>query len=72
MKKKSFLVIAIAVITIAVCGNNKTKSAPGTGDSSVNITTPPDKSAATNPSVADTTYSKNNADSVKKDSSKIK
>ncbi|HMC86533.1 MAG TPA: hypothetical protein VKI61_13490 [Chitinophagaceae bacterium] len=56
--------IALAVITFAVCGNNKTGS--------VNITTPPDNNATANPSVADTTYSKNNADSVKKDFSKMK
>jgi len=72
--KKVFLMIAVATTTIvfASCGNNSAGSGTGTGDSSANVTKPPDNSSATNPSLADTAYSKNNADTTKKDSSKVK
>jgi hypothetical protein len=73
MKKLHLLlIVAIASITFAACGNNNTGSGASTTDSSANVTKPATNSDATNPSVADTAYSKNNADTTRKDSSSIK
>ncbi len=71
--KKIFLVLSIAAASLyfGACGNNSAGSKSAT-DSSANVTNPPDNSSATNPSVADTAYSKNYADTTKKDSSKVK
>ncbi len=72
--KKLFLMTAIAGASFffAACGNNSADANKITGDSSANVVKPSDNSSATNPSVADTAYSNNNADTLKKDSSKMK
>ncbi|MEP6747878.1 MAG: hypothetical protein ABJB86_09130 [Bacteroidota bacterium] len=73
MKKLQFLAtVAVTVIVLSSCGNNNAGSSSGTADSSANVTKPPDNNDATNPSLADTAYSKNNADTLKNDSSKMK
>jgi hypothetical protein len=63
--------VAATALCFAARGNNSTSS-KNTIDSSANVTNPPDNSSATNPSLADTAYSKNYADTTKKDSSKMK
>lgn len=73
MKKLCFiLMVAATAISFAACGNNSAGSGTGTADSSANVTKPADNNSATNPSLADTNYSKNNADTLRKDSSKMK
>jgi hypothetical protein len=71
--KKLFLLLTIAltVIIFEACGHNSAKSGVGNGDSSANAVKPASNSDATNPSLADTGYSKNYADTTKQDSSKM-
>ena len=79
MKQLNFIAaIAISTIVLTSCGDNNGGSATGTDttktDSSAAIIPPPDNSSATNPSLADTAFSKNDSakDGMKKDSSKMK
>lgn len=73
MKKLPLLlIVAIASISFGACGNNNAGPGTSTTDSSANVTKPATNSDATNPSVADTAYSKNNADTTRTDSSAIK
>jgi hypothetical protein len=72
--KKLHLILAFAISAslVTACANNAGSDTNKT-DSSANVTPPPDNSSATNPSLADTNYSKNQDSSgMKKDSSKIK
>lgn len=67
-------VIAITFLSVSSCGNNKSNAAGSASDSvntPRNITNPPDNNSATNPSLADTAYSK---DSTRKpaDSARMK
>ena len=78
MKKLNFIAaLALSVLFVTACGNNNGGSSTSTdssatmGDSSATIIPPPDNSSATNPSLADTAYSKNNDSTrMKKDSTK--
>lgn len=67
--KKIYVVLAIAAVTFASCGNNANTDKAKT-DSSANVTNPPDNSAATNPSLADTANAMDSS-RTKKDSSKM-
>ena len=65
MKKLHFITaLAISVFFVAACGNNNAGT-ESKSDSSATVIPPPDNSSATNPSLADTNYSKNNADTLK-------
>jgi PBP1b-binding outer membrane lipoprotein LpoB len=65
MKKLHFIAaLAISALFAIACGNNKAGTET-TADSSATVIPPPDNSSATNPSLADTNYSKNNADTLK-------
>jgi PBP1b-binding outer membrane lipoprotein LpoB len=66
--KKIYFILSIAALVFASCGNNA-GSNKSTADSSASVTNPPDNSAATNPSLADTLYNKDST-RVKKDSTK--
>jgi predicted small secreted protein len=66
--KKVYFILAIAAVTFASCGNNAS-SGKSKVDSSASVTNPPDNSAATNPSLADTLYNKDST-RVKKDSAR--
>ncbi|MFT3933527.1 MAG: hypothetical protein QM726_07935 [Chitinophagaceae bacterium] len=79
MKKTHFIAIVIAgSFMYMACGNNSANTSTtgdttisGRNDSMGTVIPPPDNSAATNPSLADTNYSKNHDSlAVKKDSSK--
>ena len=77
MKKLNFIAaVAISAILITSCGNNNGGSATTSDstktDSSATLIPPPDNNSATNPSLADTAFSKNDStkDGMKKDSSK--
>lgn len=70
--KKIFTVAAIAmgVLFMTACGNNNANT-DTKADSSNVVIPPPDNSSATNPSLADTNFSKNQDSSrLKKDSIK--
>jgi hypothetical protein len=76
MKKFNFIAavpIAISVF-FASCGNSSETTDTSKKDSSQSVVPPPaDNSSATNPSLADTAYSKNkDTTTVKPDSSKVK
>jgi hypothetical protein len=76
MKRFNFIAavpIAISVF-FAACGNSGETSDSNKKDSPQSVIPPPaDNSSATNPSLADTAYSKNNdTTNLKKDSSKLK
>ena len=66
--KKIYLMLAVAAFTFASCGNNA-GSDKSKIDSSAAVVNPPDNSAATNPSLADTIYNKDSV-KVKRDSIK--
>jgi hypothetical protein len=66
--KNVYFILAIAAITFVSCGNNAS-SDKSKVDSSAAVTNPPDNSAATNPSLADTLYNKDST-RVKRDSTK--
>jgi len=68
--KKIFSVVAVAVglFLMTACGNNNANT-DTKADSSNVVVPPPDNSSATNPSAADTNFSKNQDTSkIKKDS----
>ncbi|MEO6315689.1 MAG: hypothetical protein ABIU63_04165 [Chitinophagaceae bacterium] len=68
--KKILIVTAIAASTffVTACGDN-TGAEPSKSDSTATIIPPPDNSSATNPSLADTNFSRNHDTSaMKKDS----
>ena len=70
--KKLLLIATVATSTLffSACGNETAGDANKT-DSTATVIPPPDNSAATNPSMADTNYSKNqDTSAVKKDSLK--
>jgi hypothetical protein len=72
MKKLHFIAaLAVSTIIVTACDNNNAGSDTNKTDSSANVIPPPDNSSATNPSLADTNYSKNNDTSgLRKDSLK--
>ena len=67
--KKLFIIasIATATFTFTACGGNGTDTSGAKTDSSSSVVHPPDNNSATNPSLADTAYSKDST-SMKKDS----
>ena len=71
MKKLHFIAaLAVSAVFVTACDNNAGSDTNKT-DSSANVIPPPDNSSATNPSLADTNYSKNNDTSgLRKDSLK--
>jgi len=66
--KKIYFVLAITAAVFTSCGNNPDSTKAKT-DSSAAVTNPPDNSAATNPSLADTLYNKDST-KMKKDSAR--
>lgn len=68
--KKIYLILAIGAITFASCGNGNGDADKAITDSSAAVVHPPDNSAATNPSLGDTTYGNSDTTKMKKDSSR--
>ncbi|MEO5685241.1 MAG: hypothetical protein ABIQ88_21525 [Chitinophagaceae bacterium] len=74
MKKLfSIAVIALSACLFTACGDNAADG-PDKTDSTATIIPPPDNSSATNPSMADTAFSKDHSDTsgMRKDSSKMR
>ena len=66
-----FTALVVGALSVTACGNN-TGSNAGSPDSSANLMPVPGNSSATNPSLADTAYSKGDSTKMKADSSAMK